>query len=180
MNHPALALVEITSVARGMVVCDALVKRAIVEVLRAHPVDPGKYNILFVGPVAEVEEAMDAAEEAAAGTMLDRLLLPNVHEAVVPAIRGAVKRPEIVALGIVETHTMAGSIVGLDAALKAAEVEVVELRLAAGLAGKGYFVVTGEQHDVEAALEAAVERAGSDVMTEIIPRPHPDFLKGAF
>ena len=62
---PALALLEITGIARGMVVCDTLVKRAAVDLLRSHPVDPGKYLILFAGDVAEVEEALDAAEEVA-------------------------------------------------------------------------------------------------------------------
>ncbi len=179
MTHPALALIEVASVARGMVVCDALVKRAQVEVLRAHPVDPGKYSILFAGPVAEVEEAMEAAEETAAKTTIDTLLLPFVHDAVIPAVRGNPGAPTVISLGIVETHTLAGSVVGLDAALKAAEVAVVELRLGAGLAGKGYFVLTGELHDVEAALEAAVDVAGADAMCEIIARPHPDFVKGA-
>ena len=38
---------------------------------------------------------------------------------------------------------------------KAAEVALAELRLADGLGGKAYFIVAGEQADVEAALFAA-------------------------
>ena len=162
-----------------MVVCDAVVKRAAVDVLRSHPIDPGKYQILFAGPVAEVEEAIEAGEEAARDALMDHLILPYVHEQVVPAIRGRLEAPEIDSVGIVEAHTIAGAILGLDAALKAAEVQPVELRLASGLGGKGYFVLTGELYDVEAALEAAVAVAGSDAQTEIIARPHPDFVDGA-
>ena len=176
---PAIAALEITGVARGMVVCDALVKQAAVEILRSHPVDPGKYWILWAGPVAEVEEAMEAATAAAKDTILDRLLLPYAHEAVVPAIRGRGAGAAIEALGVVETHTLAGTILGLDAALKAAGVTPVEMRLSAGLGGKGFFVVTGALHDVEAAVEAGAAAAGPDAMTEIIAQPHPDFVRGA-
>jgi microcompartment protein CcmL/EutN len=80
---------------------------------------------------------------------------------------------------VVETHTLAGAVLGLDVALKAAQVSVMELRLGSGLAGKGFFVVTGELHDVEAAAEAAMEWAGEGAVFEIIASPHPDFIKGA-
>jgi microcompartment protein CcmL/EutN len=157
---------------------DAVVKKAAVRVLRSHPIDPGKYLLLFAGDVAEVEEGMDAGEEVSAEMLLDRLLLPQVHDEVVPAIIGHHALPPLGSLGIVEAHSVAGAVVGLDAALKAAAVRTVEMRLAAGMGGKGYFVVTGELSDVDAAVEAAVEVAGPDTMVEVIASPHPDFLKG--
>jgi len=179
MNHPALAMLEITGIARGMVVCDSLVKRAIVEVFRSHPVDPGKYLIVFGGSVGDVEEAMEAAEESAGEAQLDQMFLPRAHDAVFSALSGGHERPAIESLGIVETHTLAGAVLGLDRALKIADVQVVELRLSAGLAGKGYFVVTGSLHDVEAGVEAAIEAIGSEAVYEIIASPHPDFVRGA-
>jgi microcompartment protein CcmL/EutN len=172
-------MLEVTGVARGMVVCDALVKRAAVQVLRSNPIDPGKYLIVFAGPVAELEEAMEAGEEAAGTQLLDRLLLPYVHEAVIPAVAGRNPAPEVDSIGIVELHTLAGTIVALDVALKAALVTPIECRLGAGLGGKGYFVLTGELHDVEAAVEAAVSAVGNDAISEVIARPHPDFIDGA-
>ncbi len=175
----ALGVIEVASIARGMVVCDALVKRAAVCVLRSHAVDPGKYLIIFRGPVAEVLEAFDAGEAAAGKALVDKLVLTQAHEALGPAIEGTLPRPELDALGIVETYTLCGAVVGLDVALKAARVQPVELRLAAGMGGKGVFVITGEQHDVEAAVEAAVGRIGPDALSELIARPHADFLKGA-
>ncbi len=95
------------------------------------------------------------------------------------AIQGAGVRPGTGSIGIVECHTLAGAIIGLDTGLKAAEVNVIELRLGSGLAGKGFFVLTGELHDVEAALEAAMEVSGDGATSEVIASPHPDFLKGA-
>mgnify|MGYP003955395295 CR=1 FL=1 len=179
MTHPAVGLLEITGIARGMVVADAMVKRAAVELQRSHPIDPGKYLIVFSGAVAEVEEAMEAGVEVAGDMLLDHLLLPNAHEAVLPAINGHGYAGEMTSVGVVECHTLAGAVLGLDAALKAALVSVIELRLGSGLAGKGYFVLTGDLHDLEAGTEAAIEVAGTGAVVEIIASPHQDFLNKA-
>jgi len=173
-------MLEVTGIARGMVVCDALVKRAAVEVLRSAPVDPGKYNVIFCGQVAEVEEALEAGEQAAGDMLMDGLLLPRAHEALVPALRGSFRRPEDMgAVAIIETHTLARTVESLDKALKTAKVDVIGMRLGRRLGGKGFYVITGDLHDVEASLEAARLVAGEDTLTELIPRPHPDFVESA-
>ena len=50
-SGPAIGLIETTSIARGMVVCDAMVKRAAADVLDAFTVTPGKFVILIAGEV---------------------------------------------------------------------------------------------------------------------------------
>ena len=69
-------------------------------------------------------------------------------------------------------------------AAKATPVQLIEIRLANGLGGKGYFVMTGELPDVEDSLEAAAEFVKSKGMLaarEIIPSPHPDLIeKGVY
>ncbi len=179
MSFPALALIELASIPRGMVVGDAVVKRAEVRLLRAHPIDPGKYLLVFDGEVADVEDGLEAVAQTEKGTQIDRLVLPMAHEALGPAIAGRGQAPAIDALGIVETPTLAAAVLGLDKALKTAPVRVVEVRLGAGLGGKGYWVVTGDLYDVEAALEAAVSAIGSEATHDLIAQPHPDFLRGA-
>ena len=63
-SAPALALLEIDSVARGLAALDALVKKAEVEILEVNLVEPGRLLVLFAGGVAEVEEAGGAGREA--------------------------------------------------------------------------------------------------------------------
>ncbi len=175
-THPALAVLETRSIARGLFVCDALVKRAPVRMLMADPVTPGKMCIVFAGGVAEVEEALGAAREAAAAEELDWLLLPHCHEALVPALEGVEPPPVEGSLGTLEMRTVAATLLAADAALKAADVDLVAIRLARGIDGKGYFVLTGTQDSVEAALDAGDDavrpehRAGR----ELVARPHPD------
>ena len=175
-QSPSLAVVETRTIARGLVVCDALVKRAKVRLLMADPVTPGKLTILFAGGVGEVEEALDAAREAAATDELDFLFLPHVHESVVVALDGLEAPPIEGALGVLEMRTVAATLQAADAAMKAARVELVALHLARGIDGKGYVVFTGTQDAVEASLDAgdAVVAPERRAGRELIARPHPD------
>ena len=87
---PALGLVEVASVARGVVVADVMVKRALVRLVQAHPVTPGKFVVVVTGGEEEVNLAMQAGALQAADTLVDRLFLPKVDPQVTPAMTGAV------------------------------------------------------------------------------------------
>ncbi|HVE81255.1 MAG TPA: BMC domain-containing protein, partial [Myxococcales bacterium] len=47
LGGPALAVIELDSIARGFVVADALLKRARAKIGLAEPVSPGKFVLLF-------------------------------------------------------------------------------------------------------------------------------------
>ena len=77
--HPALALIEVRSIARGLVVTDAIVKKAAVELLRASPISPGRYITLFWGSVGEVEEACTEGLSRSGDFLVDHLILPGAQ-----------------------------------------------------------------------------------------------------
>lgn len=178
---PALGLVEVQSIARGITVADAMVKRAAVNLLLNRPVSPGKHLSLCSGDVGEVEEAMKFGIAQAGTTLCDQLLLPQVHDEVIDAFSRSAPLPlsEDLSLGILEAYSAAATIVGADCACKAAEVRIFELRLCDGLGGKGFAIFTGEQDMVEAALLAAegLLDPGLFLGRELIARPHPDMLQ---
>lgn len=175
MTAPAIGLIELSSIATGMLTLDAMVKKSPVEILRAGSVSPGKYLILVGGEVAEVDEAMQAGLEKAAPFLIDQLFLPYAHATVLPLLKGKLNYDPLDAMAIVETLTVASCLLAADAAAKAAPVRPIEMHLANQLGGKGYFTFTGDQADVEAALEAArAHAAGHLYSAEIIPLPHPD------
>jgi len=178
----ALALLEVDAVATGLRTLDALVKRAPVHVLEANLVEPGRFLILFDGGVAEVEEAFDAAVEQAADGLKGKMLLPFAHEALLVGLRGhevRVSADDYDTLGVIEGSGVAATLEACDRALKEALVSLTGIRVAGGLGGRAFFVVHGEQHDVEAAVEAGerVLKAHDRFhRVECIARPHPDMV----
>jgi microcompartment protein CcmL/EutN len=177
----SLALIEVASIARGHRVADAMVKRAPVELLRCEPVSPGKLLVLVTGEVAAVDEAYRVGLDVAGDAKLDALYLPQVHEQLPGALRGEARAGDpagVAALGIVETTTVAATILAADAAAKAAVVRLIEMQLARGIGGKAYFVLTGELGQVEAAVEAGLSAIDAALVcgTEIIPAPHGDLV----
>jgi microcompartment protein CcmL/EutN len=175
----AIGLVETISIAIGIKVTDELVKTAPVEILESTAVCPGKFMVLVAGAVSSVEAALRRGVEVGGDVVVDTLFIPNVHPEVFPAILGASDVEVLDALGVVETFTVAATILGADAAAKAAPVRLIEIRLAKGLGGKAFFTMTGEVYEVEAAMEAAlaIARAGGNlVRSALIPRPHGDLV----
>lgn len=178
---PALACIELSSIARGVRVCDEMAKKAPVRVIEAATICPGKYVIVIAGEVGDVEQSFAIGLEVAGATVVDQLLLPNADRQLVPAIEGTTAVERVDAAGVVETFAVASAIRGADAACKRAAVQLIELRLARGLGGKAFFSLTGEQADVEAAVAAAEEAIGRAsgllLRSEVIPRPHPEMVR---
>ncbi len=178
-SGPALGLIEVASVARGMVVADVMAKKALIRILQAQPVTPGKFVVVVVGGEEEVSESMAIGLELAGDTLVDRLYLPKVDPQITPAMSGDVQVKQIEAMGIIETFSVAAAILAADRAVKAAEVRLVQLRLARGLGGRAFFILSGELHQVEAAVEEGrgIIHDGMLLTTEIIARPHADLIQ---
>jgi len=176
---PAVGILELCSVATGIAVADAMVKAAPVADVRSGTVQPGRYLVLVAGDTASVEVALEMGTARAGATLTGRVFLADIHPQVVAALVDDSwhAEPEPEALGIVETASVPPIVDAADAGVKAADVDVAALVLADGLGGKGYVLFGGPIADVEAATEAAVERAersGTEVRIEIIAQLHPE------
>ncbi len=178
--QPAIALLELDSIAVGVLAGDAMVKRAPVESICAGTVHPGKYLVLVGGDVASVEEAFAVGMDVAGPNLLDRIFLPAVHPGVVSALRGERAGTAGEALGVVETRTATSTVGAADRGLKGAEVSLLEIRLADRLGGKAYCIFSGTVADVEAAVDLAVdglERPENLVARVVIPQFHSEMLE---
>lgn len=180
--HACIGLLELGSVARGIEVADAVLWEAQVELLFATPVQPGKYALLFTGPVQDVSASLRRGTELAAGDLVDQLHIPQLHEQVLPALgrRGGHINGELDAIGIIETTSIASAILAADLALKTATVDLFDLRIANGLGGRSFLALTGEVSDVRSAVVAgsrSASESGHLAREVIIPRPHVDLSR---
>jgi microcompartment protein CcmL/EutN len=175
-------VLELCSVARGVEVADAVLKEAQVELLFATPVQPGKYVMLFTGAVADVRASAARGAALAASDLVDQLVIPQVHEQVVPMLRrrGGRINGVLDAIGVVETTTVASAIASADVALKTATVDLIDFRIANGLGGKSFYALTGEVSDVKSSTAAGAKQAqerGLLAREVVIPQPHAELVR---
>lgn len=177
MNVVAIGAIETSSIAQGIVVADAMVKTADVEVVESSMLSPGKHWVLVSGEVAPVRASYRQGLEVAAETLLDSLFIPQLHGDVLRALRGTARagvgRADDDALGVIETLTASSAILAADTAAKAAAVTLRDLRLANGLGGKGVLTLSGSVSDVQAAVDAGradAQQRGLLARWVVIPR----------
>ena len=171
----AIGMIEFKTVATGITAADAMVKTSEVELVEAQAVCPGKYIAIASGDLSAVKAAVDAACTQYETQLIDSMVLGNPHESIFPAIYGATHVEDISALGIIETYDVAAIIEAADAAAKTAIVELIELRIAKGMCGKSYMLLTGEVSAVSAAIDRAKTVVGPKGMyldSSVIA--HPD------
>ena len=179
MTKNAIGIVELSSIAAGYATSDAMLKAANVNMLLTRSICSGKFMVMVGGDVAGVQTAVDAGVAISEGAVIDSAVLSNIDESVFPAISGATAVSELDALGIIESFSVTSLIQAADAAVKAADVQLIELRLAMALGGKAFATLTGKVSAVQAAVDAGaglVADKGLLVNRIVIPRPHKSLL----
>jgi microcompartment protein CcmL/EutN len=174
--RPAIASLELASIARGIVALDQMAKRAETTIVAARTISPGRYLIVLSGLVAEIEEATEAGRAAAKEDLVDSIVLRDPHADLRTGLAAALDVVLSESLAIVEIATVSSALLAAERALKGSDVRLIELRLGAGLSGKGVFTLTGPLPDVEAAkglIEGAIT-PDRIVRLEVIAQPHPD------
>ena len=167
----AIGMIELNSIARGIEVCDAMVKAAHVELLKSSTVCPGKYIVLISGETGDVRASMEQGENTAGECLVNKLLIPNVHKSVISAISLCTEVKERGAIGVLEFYSVASAITAADIAAKAAQITLIEVRIGYAIGGKGFVTMTGDVGSVRAAVEAASKDAELLVGTTVIPHP---------
>jgi len=172
----ALGMVEWNSVALGIFGADAMLKTAQTELIYANTICPGKYICVLRGEVAAVRAAVEAGREASPVAVVDDMVIPNLHESVFPAINALTKADKVEAVGVIEVFSAASAIMAADRAAKTAAVTLLSIRIATGLGGKSYIVLTGEVAAVRNAVDAGAQIAtdrGLLVYKTVIADPEP-------
>ena len=171
----AIGLVEFVSIAKGIEAADAMLKASRVELLDARHICPGKYIVLIFGEVSAVYNSVQAGNTIGGSAVVDDFVIPNVHPSVIKAVSCASDVKDLRALGVIESFSIAALIVAADSAVKAGQVDLIEIRLGTGIGGKSFVTLTGDVGDVTASINVGKETCGEKGMlveSVIIPSPH--------
>jgi microcompartment protein CcmL/EutN len=172
----AIGLLEMKNITSGILVADVMLKAANVDLLIAQPFCPGKYVVMVSGEVAAVQSAVRSGKTAGdMENIVDEVVLPNIHPSVISAISGCTEAKQIKSLGIIESYSVASAVTAADVAVKAANVDLLEVRLARGMGGKAIVSMSGEVGAVNTAVRAgsgAIKESGFLVGQLVIAAPH--------
>lgn len=174
MTNKAIGMVEYQTVSSGITATDLMIKTANVEIMQSSVVCPGKYITLISGELSAIAAAIDAAKVQLGDKLTDSFVLGNPHEDIFPAIYGGAPVEDARALGVLETFSAPAIIAAADTAAKTSDVSLIELRIARGMCGKSYMLLTGDVAAVTAAIEAAKMKAGDEGLlldSTVIPNP---------
>lgn len=172
-RFPTMALVEFRDIPQGMDATDKMLKKASISFFRCGTISRGRYLTVIGGTTGSVQEAYSEGLLQGGDSVLDSVLLADVHPHVHDAILGSPRKRCKGAMAILETNTVAANVRAAEWTLKETPVELVELRLAdLELSGKGLSIYAGELHDLQAAMDVVCERMGSSVACRILPLPH--------
>lgn len=175
----AIGILESNSIAKGIEAADAVLKAADTALLYAKPVCPGKYTILFYGDVAAVSASLDAGAAVIDAHLVDSVVIPRIHPQVIQAISLSTAPDGVNAVGVMEFFSVTAAVYAADAAAKAADVTLLDVRLGVGIGGKSFAVLTGEVAVVEEAVRcgmAAGEEKGLAVTSTVIPSPRKEIF----
>jgi microcompartment protein CcmL/EutN len=176
----AIGFLEFSSIAKGIEAADAVLKAANVKLILAAPSCPGKYSLLFSGEVAAVAASMETGREIGDTFVVDSVVVPNIHPQVIKAIGMSALPDELNAVGVMEFFSITAAIYAADAAVKAANVELMDIRLGTGIGGKSYVVLTGEVAAVRESVNCGVMAEGGGgllVSSVVIPNPSPELFE---
>jgi microcompartment protein CcmL/EutN len=173
-------MIETLSIPAGIMAGDAMMKAADVSLAAAQAVCAGKFIVAVSGDVAAVKASLQAGKELAGATLVDSMIIANVDGQVPLAMNACNEVNKVDALGVLETFSLCAAVLAADAAVKAADVRLIEIRLGRGLGGKSFVILTGDVAAVTAAVKAAEgadEVQGLMSQSVVIPSAHPEIIK---
>lgn len=174
MTNKALGMVEYQTVSAGISATDLMIKTADIEIIQSSVVCPGKYITIVSGELSAITASIEAAKIQLGEKLTDSFILGNPHADIFPAIYGGASVENAKALGVLETYSAPAIIVAADTAAKTSDVSLIELRIARGMCGKSYMLLTGDVAAVSAAIESAKNKVGIDGLlldSAVIPNP---------
>ncbi|WP_353623056.1 BMC domain-containing protein [Salinisphaera sp. G21_0] len=104
----------------------------------------------------------------------------NIHDELLAGLSGSNDISQVNSVGVIEFFSVASAVIAADAAAKAADVKMIEVRLAMAIGGKSFIVMTGELSAVNAAVDAGVmaaRDAGMLIGKTVIPSPTKEFFQ---
>jgi microcompartment protein CcmL/EutN len=175
-----IGIIELNSIARGIEVTDSLLKSAEVTLMKAGTICPGKYMVIVKGFVGAVKSAVKTGVEIGEENVVESKVITRLDLRVISAINAATEIQKMKSLGVIEFFDVTSALFAADSAIKAADVEIIEIRMGYAIGGKSFVTLTGDLSAVKTAVEVG-SKAGEDncmlVNKAVIASPRKELLE---
>ncbi len=174
-----IGFLELNSIAIGVEAADAILKTAETKLIFAKAICPGKYVIMFAGEVAAVSASLDVGVAIGKHHVIDSVVIAAVHPQVIQAINATTMPEQINAIGVMEFFSITAAIYAADAAVKAADIILLDIRLGTGIGGKSFVTLCGDVAAVSESVRCGVDQSnqrGLTVTSVVIPNPSPEIF----
>ncbi|WP_308009361.1 BMC domain-containing protein [uncultured Fusobacterium sp.] len=148
-----IGIAEFNNIPEGLKNLDMVLKKANVTIYKAGVTCPGKYYFIVYG---ENEDVKSAFQEVAGEIKFE--IISGVSNKIIEILEKRAKKELGSSMGIIEFFTISESVKALDMILKSNAVETLKLILGNGIAGKSYFVITGDISSVTEAVNSIDEK----------------------
>ncbi|MBD1388657.1 BMC domain-containing protein [Neiella sp. HB171785] len=175
----SIGCIELSSIAVGYAVADAMVKAASIDIIWNEIQCPGRLMLMILGDTASVHAAIEVGASKGRARVVDSLVLSRVHPDVLAAIRKRKAAKAAEALGVVEALTLSSAIQVADSIAKSSSVNIINFNASIGIAGKGVVMFCGDTASVSSAIEIADKYAatrGCTIHSAFIPNPSEQLL----
>ncbi|MCS5422395.1 MULTISPECIES: BMC domain-containing protein [Psychrilyobacter] len=143
----SIGVAEFFSIAEGIETLDKFLKGVDVDVYRAGTTCPGKYYFIVLGDTESINTGLNSLSNEQ-----KKIAISGVSEDILKAIKNQNSKEIKSSIGIFEFLSISESLYSLDSVIKKTDVEIVKLVLGYGIAGKSYYVVTGNIDSIEEAI----------------------------
>lgn len=175
----SVGCIELSSIAVGYQVADAMKKSANIDLIWNQIHCPGRLMLMVLGDSSSVAAAIETGIAIGGERMVDSLVLSRIHPDVLSAIKRRKSVQSIDTLAVIEAYSISSAIKMADLVVKSHHVKILEVNVVMGLAGKGIILIGGDMSSVSSAAEIARSRAevkGKLVLTTVIANPDPELL----
>lgn len=175
----AIGCIELSSIAVGYQVADAMKKSASVELVWNQIHCPGRLMLMVLGDTSSVASAIETGRKIGGQRVVDTLVLSRIHQQVLDAIRRKKKAEKIDTLGVIEAYSISSAIEAADLVVNSSNVELLDINVTMGLSGKGIVMIAGDVASVSFAADIARAKAESQekmLLATVISNPDPDIL----
>lgn len=147
----SIGVAEFSSIPEGIETLDKFLKIVNVDVYRAGTTCPGKYYFIVLGDTESINIGLNNLKK------VQKISISGVSEDILKAIRNQNSKKIKSSIGVFEFSNISESLYSLDNLIKKTDVTIVKLVLGYGIAGKSYYVITGNIDSIEEAIILVTE-----------------------